>query len=412
MSKLLVIADDFTGALDTGVQFAKNGIVSKVFLGKAEELPSINDNEVLIYNTNSRHMNAKDAYSVVRDATKVANSLGFTHVYKKTDSGLRGHIGGEIEGAMTGFGVESLHFFPAYPKVNRITRDGIHLIDGLEVKDSVFGKDPFNPVTKSDVGEILREETSLPLIYHKKGESCEGKGIHVHDAESDEDFILSSKKTKKEELKATSGCAGYAPVLSSFIGLKGTKREWKYRGKRAIVVSGSINPVTQKIMAYSDKIGIGREVLVGKAKADRSFFSKGEGDSLIKKAIDISQRDGVFIFDVGPKDEPGHETEIYRKENNMSLESLMESIADNLGELCKKIIENAEDTVLVCIGGDTLSSTIKALGIDTINPLWELYPGVVLTEVEYMGKTLSVITKSGGFGDENLLVRLKKEIMK
>ena len=31
MVKLLIIADDFTGALDTGIQFAKKGIETQVF---------------------------------------------------------------------------------------------------------------------------------------------------------------------------------------------------------------------------------------------------------------------------------------------------------------------------------------------------------------------------------------------
>lgn len=30
--RLLLIADDFTGALDTGVQFVKNGALTEVFL--------------------------------------------------------------------------------------------------------------------------------------------------------------------------------------------------------------------------------------------------------------------------------------------------------------------------------------------------------------------------------------------
>lgn len=34
MDRLLIIADDFTGALDTGVQFSHMGITTQVFLHK------------------------------------------------------------------------------------------------------------------------------------------------------------------------------------------------------------------------------------------------------------------------------------------------------------------------------------------------------------------------------------------
>ena len=33
MIKLLIIADDFTGALDTGIQFVKKGIETQVMIG-------------------------------------------------------------------------------------------------------------------------------------------------------------------------------------------------------------------------------------------------------------------------------------------------------------------------------------------------------------------------------------------
>ena len=33
--QLLVIADDFTGALDTGIQFARHGIATTLFLSDA-----------------------------------------------------------------------------------------------------------------------------------------------------------------------------------------------------------------------------------------------------------------------------------------------------------------------------------------------------------------------------------------
>ena len=412
MSKLLVIADDFTGALDTGVQFAKDGINSRVFFGKPEELPDVKDNEVLVYNTGSRHLTPEEAYGIVSKACAKAKKLCFTHVYKKTDSGLRGHIGAELQAAMDGFGTETLHFFPAYPKVNRVTKDGIHLIDGKPVNESVFGRDPFNPVTKSSVAEILAEETKVQTYNHGIGESGSGKGIHIHDAEKNEDFAASAAKTRVEELKVTSGCAGFAATLSSVIGLKGGETHCSFHGTRTIAVSGSINPVTQEMMAYADRTGLERVVLVGRPKADKNYFASGDGDQLVAKALEVSVSKGIFIIDVGPKDEPGHETEAYVKEQDMTFQQLMDGIADNLGALGKRILDKAEDTVLLCIGGDTLSSTVSALGIDSIKPVSELYPGVVLTEVNYGGKLLSIITKSGGFGDVDLLEKIRDDVQR
>ena len=49
MVKLLIIADDFTGALDTGIQFKKYGICTQVFTKTRIEDNEINpDTEVLV----------------------------------------------------------------------------------------------------------------------------------------------------------------------------------------------------------------------------------------------------------------------------------------------------------------------------------------------------------------------------
>ena len=57
MVKLLVIADDFTGALDTGIQFAKRGIRTQIFTECRPESRKIKkDTEVLVVDTESRPM--------------------------------------------------------------------------------------------------------------------------------------------------------------------------------------------------------------------------------------------------------------------------------------------------------------------------------------------------------------------
>ena len=55
MVKLLMIADDFTGALDTGIQFAKEGIGTQVFT--TQDLENINiksDTEVIVIDAETR----------------------------------------------------------------------------------------------------------------------------------------------------------------------------------------------------------------------------------------------------------------------------------------------------------------------------------------------------------------------
>lgn len=64
MVKLLIIADDFTGALDTGVQFAARGAATRVVTDLAYDF-TLADAEVLVMVAETRHLPPEEAYDVV-----------------------------------------------------------------------------------------------------------------------------------------------------------------------------------------------------------------------------------------------------------------------------------------------------------------------------------------------------------
>ena len=64
MLLLLILADDFTGALDTGVQFAACGIPTRVVVGEQVDFAA-NDAAVLVVDTETRHLPAAEAYAVI-----------------------------------------------------------------------------------------------------------------------------------------------------------------------------------------------------------------------------------------------------------------------------------------------------------------------------------------------------------
>src|SRR5687767_3306000 len=98
MVKLLVIADDLTGANDAGAQFAGQGISTLVAMVAefAFDYRSC-DSTVLIISSESRHLNPAEAAARVESLTRRGRELGVSHFYKKTDSTLRGNIGAELE---------------------------------------------------------------------------------------------------------------------------------------------------------------------------------------------------------------------------------------------------------------------------------------------------------------------------
>ena len=104
MPKLLVIADDFTGALDTGVQFSNYGINTLVTTNKSVDYKSLKEKiDVLVIDTESRYLSSKDSYQIVNDIALRASRYNISYIYKKVDSALRGNISSEIKALLDAF---------------------------------------------------------------------------------------------------------------------------------------------------------------------------------------------------------------------------------------------------------------------------------------------------------------------
>ena len=65
---------------------------------------------------------------------------------------------------MNAAGEKHLAFMPAMPVLHRITVGGVHYIDGAPVAESVFGKDPFEPVRESDVAKLIGLQTGIAAV--------------------------------------------------------------------------------------------------------------------------------------------------------------------------------------------------------------------------------------------------------
>ena len=126
MIHLFVIADDFTGALDTGVQFASYGAATKVVVGTGlQALEADAQTQVLVVDAETRHLPAAQAYDTVYRLVRWAKEKKIGCIYKKTDSALRGNIGAELSAALAADGGDRLHFVPAFPNLDRVTRGGV-----------------------------------------------------------------------------------------------------------------------------------------------------------------------------------------------------------------------------------------------------------------------------------------------
>ena len=117
---VLALADDLTGALETGARFAAAGVPAVVSV----ELSTASDAPVLVIDTETRHLAPADAAARIHELACQARARGVRFIYKKTDSTLRGNIGAEL-GALCRADPDSpLVYAPAYPAMGRTVRPG------------------------------------------------------------------------------------------------------------------------------------------------------------------------------------------------------------------------------------------------------------------------------------------------
>lgn len=416
MITLLIIADDFTGALDTGVQFAASGATTRVVTdinydyNHAEE-----EVRVLVMDAETRHLESKEAYDIVYSITKKAVQHGIRYIYKKTDSALRGNVGSELTAVLDATGKKSLSFFPAFPKMERVTKNGILYIDGILVEESVFGIDPYEPVTCSFIPDIIHHQSQVNVRLAGDDDSQflqqENPEIVLWDAQTDEQLeILGKKLYKEDKLHVMAGCAGFAAVLPKLLGLEGTSRSITSFSSKFLVVCGSVNPITVKQLDYAEAHGFLRVRMTPEEKLEEGYWKSEEGKKKLDYLKEQIESEDCSILD--SNDLPGsNSTKEYAEENHISADEIRVCIAKNLGYILNEIIKKELKCTIMITGGDTLIGCMKQMDVYEMEPISELAPGIVLSRFNTRNAECHVISKSGGFGGEQLLMQLAEQIL-
>ena len=91
------IADDLTGANDTGLQFFLRGCKTQVAFGENISIDENLKTEVLALSTETRNVSSEVATQrVSKVAIDILKEYNFEYIYKKMDSVLRGNFAKEI----------------------------------------------------------------------------------------------------------------------------------------------------------------------------------------------------------------------------------------------------------------------------------------------------------------------------
>lgn len=397
MNRLLIIADDLTGALDTGVCFASAGIQTCVRLPGSAKQQSDNDSAVVeVAIVESRHMQPEEAYDAVYE-TIAREQERYTYLYKKTDSALRGNVGAELSAMLDATGKETLHFLPSFPKMNRILRNGILFIDGeTPVASSVFAQDPFNPVRHSDVLTLIAEQTQKHAYLASDREQAVSNGIAIYNAETDEELRrIGAHLVRDIQATLFAGCAGFASVLPELIDFETSTESAPHSGGKIAVFCGSVNPISLEQCTVAEQEGYPRFHL----QREGRFVPEETVTNAVHQA---AQGHDIVILDTGAE-------ELCAEDDEVLAQSAV--VAEKFSKVISNFFTHNPHVTLFVIGGDTLLAFARRMGIHAIYPIKEIMPGVVLSRFRHQGEWHSLITKSGGFGGRHLLTDILNEMI-
>ncbi|MBM7871406.1 uncharacterized protein YgbK (DUF1537 family) [Clostridium pascui] len=415
MIKLLIIADDFTGALDTGVQFVNKGIETKIITDINFDFKTIPETtEVLVIDSETRPLSKEKAYNVVHNIVKRGMEAGINVIYKKTDSALRGNIGSELTAVIDAGGGRILSFIPAFPKVNRITKEGIHYLGGVPISETAFGKDPFEPVTSSYIPDIIKVQSNVKVACIREVSDFklndDDKKVVIFDAKTDEDIMKIARKLKETKtLKFIAGCAGFASYLPEILELTGTNNEVLEKTEGVFVACGSLNPITKEQVKYALSNGFNHINLTPEQKLSTDYFKKENGKKELLQIIESCKQNKLLVVDTFDA-ENMDATLNYAKENGIRKKDIRNKISDCLGEVVKSIMDSGISRTFMITGGDTLMGLMRQVNCTQLHPVCEIEQGAVLSFMYLNEKKLQIVSKSGGFGEKEVIVKIAQKV--
>ena len=129
--RVLIVADDLTGAMDSAGPFAALGMETWVVAVPMRSDPStLESARVVSVNTDSRHLRAAEAALRVRGIARHLGADAFDIVIKKIDSTLRGNVVAETMALLEASGRREAVVAAAFPAQGRTVRGGIVHVDG------------------------------------------------------------------------------------------------------------------------------------------------------------------------------------------------------------------------------------------------------------------------------------------
>ena len=384
--RVLIVADDLTGAMDTAGPFAQQGLATVVVVQPlACDPASVSAAEVVALNTESRHLSADAAAAKVAACVSHFAAQPFDIAFKKIDSTLRGNVVSETLALMRAGRRRGALVAPAFPAQGRTMVDAVVHVNGTPLHETAFAKDALSPPPLRPLTEEFRDAgPAIPVQAWRRGDSpAQGGMVVVADAQNEAD-VAASLESVAQRLDDTVlvGSAGLGKALAQSL------RPSRTRAQSMPLAHGPI------VFVVGSRAGQSRaQVERLRRQAGTLIVNAPNGNAGVLPAMrDAAQI--VILAVPDPVTGEGDATQVALGMTRAALATLRAS----------------GSRVLVATGGDTAVAVLHASAGAALEVMGDLMPGIPYARLTLDGEPLWLVTKAGGFGDAETFVELARRL--
>ena len=415
MPKILIIADDLTGAADCGAVFAGRGMETTVVLSRPGEEPAHRSAaihaDVVAIDADTRGLDAKQAAeAVARGVEQYAISEGREGLlFKKVDSTLRGNVAAELAGALRARRANvsageraAVLFAPAFPAHGRTTVNGRQWVNGRPLEQTEMGCS-----SRASIGAMLQEaglscglvelemvRAGADTLMSAVGRVANETDVVVCDAETEDD--LRAIACAGMGLGPRTIWAGSAGLARHIPDAAGWGRHWDERPRAELRVLGPT------LFVVGSAAAVSREQARALAAAPDLLVVTVGG-----RGPDAGTSDRAVIIECL---ERGNDVLVQLDFCEASARPQGRAMAETLGDLLERCGRYVG--ALVATGGETARAILDAWGVQSLRLLGEVETGLPYSVAECGGRSILVLTKAGGFGKPDTLLGCRDFVRK
>ena len=383
--RVLIVADDLTGAMDSAGPFASLGIETWVVAVPMRCNPaSLKSARVVSVNTDTRHLPGPQAAVRVREIVRHLGVGSFDIVVKKIDSTLRGNVVAETVALLDVSGRREAVVAAAFPAQGRTVRGGIVHVDGKPLAQTAFAKDALSSPPLAPLQQVFAEAKPGLRVRAVVPSDAFGDGtdIWIADSEFDADLarIVETLESRMNSVLMV-GSAGLTHALAQvcFEGHPAPSGRQHVTGTIVFAVGSRAQRSAEQVEALAAEPGTKvLRVPNGRLQCTEIPLAR---NLVLKATADDAGREG----DAG-------------------------RVAADMARHAIGLAHRAQAHALVATGGDTAIAILTASDNPALQVLGDLMPGIPYARIRLQGSPIWLVTKAGGFGGRDTFREIARKL--